>query len=85
MIDEINKVSTTDLDGLQTQIQTIEEQFNLDLYEYLNELGRKISSYNDFLELQYESYIESQIGQTEDERSNEDVLIREIFKSLTIE
>lgn len=83
--EEIERVEDSDMDSLKSQIESIEAQYNLDLNEYVTELGQKISDYNDYIDSQIDSYIEDGIDKMEDKEFNEEDLIEEIFKSLADE
>lgn len=83
--EEIERVEDSDMENLQSQIESIESEFNLDLNEYVTVLGKKISDFNDYIDSQVESYIEDGIDKMEDKEFNEEILIEEIFKSLAEE
>ena len=83
--EEIERVEDSDMENLKSQIESIESEFNLDLNEYVTELGKKISDFNDYIDSQVESYIEDGIDKMEDREFNEEILIEEIFKSLADE
>ncbi|MBL0294148.1 MAG: hypothetical protein IPQ04_07740 [Saprospiraceae bacterium] len=83
--EEIERVEDSDMDNLKSQIESIEAQYNLDLSEYVTDLEKKISDYNDYIDSQVDSYIEDRIDKMEDKEFDEEDLIEEIFKSLADE
>lgn len=80
--EEIERVEDSDMDSLKSQIESVESQYNLDLNEYLTELEKRITDYNDYIDSRVDSYIEDGIDKMEDREINEEGLIEEIFKSL---
>jgi hypothetical protein len=83
--EEIERIEDSDMENLKSKIESIESEFNLDLNEYVTELGKKISDFNDYIDSQVESYIEDGFDKMEDKEFNEEILIEEIFKSLADE
>jgi len=80
--EEIERVEDSDMDSLKSQIESIEAKYNLNFSEYVTELGKKISDYNDYIDSQVDTYIEDGIDKMEAKEFNEEDLIEEIFKSL---
>jgi hypothetical protein len=70
------------MDSLRNQIESFENLYNLDLSDYIAELGERINDYNGYIESQSDSYIEDEIDRIGDKELDEGDIIEEIFKSL---
>ena len=79
---EIKSVEESDLDTLKSNIQSIEELYNLEYADEIAELEKRESDYENYLESQADSYMDDHRGEEGmDAYEKEEEIISEMFKS----
>ncbi len=79
---ELESVEESDLDILKSDIQSIEELYNLEYADEIAELEKRESEYENYLESQVDSYMEYHRGvEVMDAYEKEEEIISEMFKS----